>query len=161
MLILDRISWHGVPAIFSYFKWEMGCTEINNMIEDDQVCCMGNWLRYNSIIPYFSVMEPLPVESDHSDDEWVDEDDDGDEELVPSEPARCLFCDSTFPNPESVFSHCRTNHGFRIAAYLKQHQLDCFGYIKMVNYCRKEVGGFISKWQPFCLKQKKNQHIKG
>ena len=79
--------------------------------------------------------------SDDSDEEaWAEvENDDDDDDVLEALPALCLFCDQTLPGAEGVLSHCKTHHGFDIRHIHKLYQLDCFQYIKMINYCRKHV----------------------
>lgn len=49
----------------------------------------------------------------------------------------CLFCGEVSASPELVFEHCAHDHGFSIKAMVQHCRLDCFGYIKMVNYVRR------------------------
>lgn len=71
--------------------------------------------------------------------EDVDWDESGDEEMIEQVPVQCLFCTNTLPDPPQVFTHCREQHKFDVFKFNQIHQLDCFGYIKFVNYIRKEV----------------------
>ncbi|NXC50367.1 ANM3 methyltransferase, partial [Penelope pileata] len=50
--------------------------------------------------------------------------------------ARCLFCDRCFSSPEDVFSHCGTEHQFSIGDVVRKHELDFYGYVKLINFVR-------------------------
>ncbi|KAL4233341.1 Protein arginine N-methyltransferase 3 [Mactra antiquata] len=79
---------------------------------------------------------------DFNDDDDIDVDDDGDDDAwIEDEqeeiPSVCLFCRSTFMNTDEVFIHCSKEHNFNIKYVCTMWKLDCFGYIKMINYIRK------------------------
>ncbi|KAJ6667117.1 hypothetical protein lerEdw1_017095 [Lerista edwardsae] len=113
------------------------------------------------------ILDPEPCLSDSgSDDAW--EEDDGDELKHPALRARCLFCDrclffplfeglviyanitnmynkisilcfqSLFSSAEELFSHCTSDHGFNIGMVAHKHELDFYGYIKLINFVRLE-----------------------
>ena len=72
----------------------------------------------------------------------VVEDDDEWEECPDEEmdiPCTCLFCSDSFPSPEETFAHCKSTHGFDIGHVRTIHSLDCFGFIKLINYSRIKV----------------------
>ncbi|XP_045196448.2 protein arginine N-methyltransferase 3-like [Mercenaria mercenaria] len=69
---------------------------------------------------------------DGDDDAWLEDDE---AELVPT---HCLFCSSKFESPDEVFIHCTTAHDFDIKNACNMWDLDCFGYIKMVNFIRSK-----------------------
>ena len=74
---------------------------------------------------------------DGDDDTWLE---DGEMECVPT---LCLFCSSKFESPDEVFCHCSSTHGFDIRHVCSVWDLDCFGYIKMVNFIRVKVYYFV------------------
>ncbi|XP_013403420.1 protein arginine N-methyltransferase 3 isoform X2 [Lingula anatina] len=77
---------------------------------------------------------------DHEDQDWEEGlgDDDAWEECDDESPVPvlCLFCQQTFPAAESVFEHCKTCHMFDIFQLRNTLNLDCFSYIKLVNFIR-------------------------
>ncbi|XP_052807943.1 protein arginine N-methyltransferase 3-like [Mya arenaria] len=73
---------------------------------------------------------------DDDDDVCLGDDDAWEEEDVPAQPARCLFCREEKPSAEEIFSHCVLHHSFDIHQMSHDWSLDCFGYIKMINYIR-------------------------
>ena len=79
----------------------------------------------------------MAEDGDLGDDVWGDSDD-GEE--VPMPPSKCLYCQQTFLQVPDLFGHCRQEHGFNIHQIHNVHRLDCFGYIKLINYVRRQVG---------------------
>ena len=77
------------------------------------------------------------------DDDDDDDDEEGWEECMEDDAmiteCLCLFCQDKLASPEAVIMHCKVKHRFDISRVHKQHRLDCFGYIKMVNYIRSTV----------------------
>lgn len=69
--------------------------------------------------------------SESSEDSWDGWDEPMDDKEVP-----CLFCESLFKNATNLFDHCKTDHGFNIAETKSRFALDCFNYIRMINYLR-------------------------
>ncbi|XP_037087094.1 protein arginine N-methyltransferase 1-like [Pollicipes pollicipes] len=71
-----------------------------------------------------------------------DEDDsDGEEDWEEMEEsaapvvATCLFCPLQLPVMD-VLTHCQQQHDLDLAALVTRHALDCFGYIRLVNFVR-------------------------
>ena len=77
------------------------------------------------------------IDDDDFDD--LGDDDAWNEEEMEQAPAKCLFCEALIESPEMVFQHCTQLHQFDIRDVCKQWNLDCFGYIKMINFIRKQV----------------------
>lgn len=77
-------------------------------------------------------------DSDSSDsekgDDWNDCGDTEDEIIINS---TCLFCSITENSPDIIWEHILKYHNFDISLAKVKYNLDCFEYIKMVNYCRK------------------------
>lgn len=67
------------------------------------------------------------------DDAWVET------EQEPVMPTLCLFCREKFDTPGHVYSHCVQEHSFDIRSVVQQWNMDCFSYIKMVNFIRSQV----------------------
>lgn len=63
---------------------------------------------------------------------WEDVDAEEDEDLN----IKCLLCPSVFPQASPVLDHCSMTHGLDLLALVKQHSLDFYGTIKLVNYIR-------------------------
>ncbi|ELU04923.1 hypothetical protein CAPTEDRAFT_219758 [Capitella teleta] len=74
-------------------------------------------------------------------DEEGDEDDwmEFEEEAASACNVLCLFCTETFNDVEAAFSHCKDCHAFSIAKAISLFHLDCFTYIKLVNFIRAEM----------------------
>uniref|UniRef100_A0A1E1XCQ6 type I protein arginine methyltransferase n=1 Tax=Amblyomma aureolatum TaxID=187763 RepID=A0A1E1XCQ6_9ACAR len=73
------------------------------------------------------------MSDDENDGAW-----DSAEELeVELADSACLFCGEVRASPELVYEHCAQDHAFCIKTVVERFQLDCFGYIKMVNYIRR------------------------
>lgn len=70
-------------------------------------------------------------ESDFSDEETWNEDD------TVEVQTRCLFCDHVAVSVESAMSHCNAVHKFSFAELMKKFQMDCYSFIKFVNFIRK------------------------
>lgn len=68
----------------------------------------------------------------------IDEDDsDGwDEMEVVGEQTTCLFCTSQFLTIAVALDHCRTEHNFDLLDLKNKYNMDCYSFIKMINYIR-------------------------
>ena len=82
-------------------------------------------------------------DDDKDDDDDDDDEEEGWEEWIDTDYTQveclCLFCLDKFSSPEAVFIHCREKHQFDIYKIHTEFCLDCFSYIKMINYIRKVV----------------------
>ena len=78
------------------------------------------------------------MDSDDDTNDLGDEETWQEEEMEPV-PARCLFCEALLETPDIVFQHCVQQHQFHIKGICKYWNLDCFGYIKMINFIRSKV----------------------
>lgn len=66
-----------------------------------------------------------------------DEDSDGWNEMdVSGEQTTCLFCPLQFHTIAVALDHCRTQHKFDLLALKNKYNMDCYSYIKMINYIR-------------------------
>ncbi|KAJ8927689.1 hypothetical protein NQ314_019820 [Rhamnusium bicolor] len=66
-----------------------------------------------------------------------DEDSDGwDEMEVSGEQTTCLFCDLQFHTIAVALDHCRSEHNFDLLSLKNKYNMDCYSYIKMINYIR-------------------------
>ena len=87
-------------------------------------------LHYYTLKFFFTgVME---VEEDSDGSEW-DEEEESDPSIL------CLFCEKCLLGDKATFKHCKEEHDFDVEYLQKLHNLDCFGYIKMINYIRRHV----------------------
>lgn len=68
----------------------------------------------------------------------LDEDDsDGWDELeVNGEQTTCLFCSLQFHTIAVALVHCRSEHNFDLLSLKNKYNMDCYSYIKLINYIR-------------------------
>lgn len=81
----------------------------------------------------------------HEDDvgEGDDDDDSLDWNEVENEDdnlslATCLFCERTFATVEEAINHCKSDHDFDLSLLKSRFDMDCFSFIKLVNFIRKK-----------------------
>lgn len=79
-----------------------------------------------------------PVDYDDIEDLDLGDEDAWQEEEMEQAPARCLFCEELMESPDAIFQHCSGYHQFDIREICRRWKLDCFGYIKMVNFIRSQ-----------------------
>ncbi|KAG5887144.1 hypothetical protein JTB14_024253 [Gonioctena quinquepunctata] len=66
-----------------------------------------------------------------------DDDSDGwDEMEVSGEQTTCLFCPLQFHTIAVALDHCRSEHNFDLLLLKNKYNMDCYSYIKMINYIR-------------------------
>ncbi|CAG9763661.1 unnamed protein product [Ceutorhynchus assimilis] len=66
-----------------------------------------------------------------------DEDSDGWDEMEPGgEQTTCLFCSLHFHTIAVALDHCRAVHNFDLLALKNKFNMDCYSYIKLINYIR-------------------------
>ncbi|XP_045478930.1 protein arginine N-methyltransferase 1 [Harmonia axyridis] len=85
-------------------------------------------------------MEDISMDVSNSSTIHFDENDDSDEwdEMeLNAEQTSCLFCDKVFLTIAVALDHCRTAHNFDLLELKTKFQMDCYSYIKMINYIRK------------------------
>jgi hypothetical protein len=70
------------------------------------------------------------VEEEIDDDTWDDLIDEIEVET------QCLFCTNLLKDPEACFEHMQDAHSFNFAALQKQHNLDYYASMKLLNYLR-------------------------
>ena len=63
---------------------------------------------------------------------WEDVEAEEDEDLS----IKCLLCEHVFHQKNPMLDHCSMTHGLDFMALVKQHALDFYGMIKLVNYIR-------------------------
>lgn len=84
--------------------------------------------------------EPMNTQDvDWEDDDEDDQDDDCDGEDLTKGPVKCLFCSNIMESAEDVFFHCQKLHNFNLFTICQHWQLDCIGYIKLINFIRSKV----------------------
>lgn len=70
--------------------------------------------------------------SDNDDETWDEIDADNDSQIV------CLFCPQVFKTMVVALEHCKIEHHFNLVDIKVKLNMDCYSYICMVNYIRKE-----------------------
>lgn len=55
---------------------------------------------------------------------------------VSGEQTTCLFCPLQFHTIAVALDHCRSEHNFDLLSLKNKYNMDCYSYIKMVNYIR-------------------------
>lgn len=69
-------------------------------------------------------------EDDDNSDTW-------DESDVPNNQlTKCLFCTKVFTIVEEALEHTTKEHNFDLPALKMRLDMDCFSFIKMINYLR-------------------------
>ncbi|PVD29209.1 hypothetical protein C0Q70_11806 [Pomacea canaliculata] len=95
--------------------------------------------------------EPMNTQDvDWEDDDEDDQDDDCDGEDLTKGPVKCLFCSNIMESAEDVFFHCQKLHNFNLFTICQHWQLDCIGYIKLINFIRSKTpsADFLNQLQP-------------
>jgi protein arginine N-methyltransferase 3 len=101
------------------------------MDNDDGKCLpilLGRLKRAKSPVP--ALHDACGDENDDS-DEW-------DEMEVTGEQTTCLFCPLQFLTIAVALDHCRTEHNFDLLELKNKYNMDCYSYIKMINYIRMQ-----------------------
>lgn len=81
------------------------------------------------------------------DDEDDEDDDDEEEETWDEMDAEseshitCLFCTKNFKTMAVALEHCKSDHSFNLLNLKNKFQMDCYSYICMINYVRREGVG--------------------
>lgn len=70
-------------------------------------------------------------------DDAADESDGWDEMETNGEQTTCLFCSSQFRTIAVALDHCRTEHNFDLLELKLKYNMDCYSFIKMINYIRQ------------------------
>ncbi|XP_038664284.1 protein arginine N-methyltransferase 3 isoform X2 [Scyliorhinus canicula] len=81
-----------------------------------------------------AVTDEMPELSEMGDEEWCDWDEDG--QSKEQVQICCLFCERLFSSAQDTFSHCKAEHQFDMTRIVYKHGLDCYGFIKLINYIR-------------------------
>lgn len=75
-------------------------------------------------------MDTADSEDDDNSDAW-------DETDVPSNQlTKCLFCTKVFTIVEDALEHATKDHSFDLPALKMRLDMDCYSFIKMINYLR-------------------------
>uniref|UniRef100_A0AAQ4QKB9 type I protein arginine methyltransferase n=1 Tax=Gasterosteus aculeatus aculeatus TaxID=481459 RepID=A0AAQ4QKB9_GASAC len=102
--------------------------------------------------------DDMPKLSDGDDDvdndegQWLEEE----EEDSPPVNVTCLFCDRLLTSVPAALQHCADEHGVNLVDVIRRHNLDDYGYIKMINFIRSTVSAVVRRdemWSvlPFVL----------
>lgn len=68
---------------------------------------------------------------------YEEDDSDGwDEMEINIEQTTCLFCPLQFHTIAVALDHCRSEHKFDLLDLKNKYNMDCYSYLKMVNYIR-------------------------
>lgn len=57
---------------------------------------------------------------------------------VTGEQTVCLFCSLQFHTIAVALDHCRAEHNFDLLELKTKYNMDCYSFIKMINYIRKK-----------------------
>ncbi|KAI3715648.1 hypothetical protein L6452_22634 [Arctium lappa] len=80
--------------------------------------------------------DDVDVDDEQNWEDWTadgEEEEDNDLELL------CLFCDSKYTSPNSLFQHCHSSHCFDFGSIRTTFKLDFYGCFKLLNYVRSQV----------------------
>ncbi|XP_074522710.1 protein arginine N-methyltransferase 3 [Halichoeres trimaculatus] len=80
--------------------------------------------------------EEMPELSDGDDEDiddeeqwqWMEEDE--------NQSVSCLFCNRSLSSVTATLQHCTSEHQVNIVDIIRRHNLDDYGYIKMINFIR-------------------------
>lgn len=97
--------------------------------------------------------EECEIKYDDFDEQMMEDDDDAWEETEQDlqQPAQCLFCEKQLDTPGNLFCHCATVHAIDFRTVANEWNLDCFGYIKIVNYVRSKVYWCLQIFKATCI----------
>lgn len=73
---------------------------------------------------------------DLSSDEDNFEDEEWQEMETSNTSVKCLFCPIVLSSADEGFTHCETEHGFVLNTLKLKFNMDCYSYIKMINYIK-------------------------
>ncbi|CDS13563.1 hypothetical protein LRAMOSA05739 [Lichtheimia ramosa] len=71
-------------------------------------------------------------DDDKRDESWADW------EEEEAEPTMCLFDNDVFPSPEETLQHMKTAHGFDLSRIRKEHGLEFYKTVVLLNYIRHQ-----------------------
>ncbi|GLV37199.1 Arginine methyltransferase 3 [Carabus blaptoides fortunei] len=80
---------------------------------------------------------PEDVPNLSEDEDAGDESDGWDEMETNGEQTTCLFCTSQFRTIAVALDHCRSEHNFDLLELKTKYNMDCYSFIKMINYIRQ------------------------
>ncbi|TMS12838.1 Protein arginine N-methyltransferase 3 [Larimichthys crocea] len=82
--------------------------------------------------------EEMPELSDGDDDFGDDDEEQWQcmDEQEDSQQVTCLFCDRLLSSVSATLQHCTAEHQLNLADVIRRHNLDDYGYIKMINFIR-------------------------
>nr|XP_020467985.1 protein arginine N-methyltransferase 3 [Monopterus albus] len=88
------------------------------------------------VMPELSCDDDDNTEDDEEQWQWMEED---------SQQVACLFCDRLLSSVPATLQHCTAEHHVNLVDIIRKHNLDNYGYIKMINFVRS------TKCEPSCL----------
>lgn len=80
--------------------------------------------------------EEIPELSDGDDDDADDEEQWQWMEEEEGQTVTCLFCDRLLNSVPATLQHCTAEHQVNLVDVIRKHNLDDYGYIKMINFIR-------------------------
>nr|XP_046251007.1 protein arginine N-methyltransferase 3 [Scatophagus argus]XP_046251017.1 protein arginine N-methyltransferase 3 [Scatophagus argus]XP_046251024.1 protein arginine N-methyltransferase 3 [Scatophagus argus] len=80
--------------------------------------------------------QEMPELSDGDDDDDDEEQWQWMEEEQDSQQVTCLFCDRLLSSVAATLQHCTVDHQVNLVDVIRKHNLDDYGYIKMINFIR-------------------------
>uniref|UniRef100_A0A8C9YVU0 Protein arginine N-methyltransferase 3 n=1 Tax=Sander lucioperca TaxID=283035 RepID=A0A8C9YVU0_SANLU len=84
---------------------------------------------------------------DNDEEQWMEEEED--EEDSQPVTVTCLFCDRLLSSVPATLQHCTAEHQVNLVDLIRKHNLDDYGYIKMINYIRSTVSTVCN--EPICF----------
>uniref|UniRef100_A0A8C9YQE6 Protein arginine N-methyltransferase 3 n=1 Tax=Sander lucioperca TaxID=283035 RepID=A0A8C9YQE6_SANLU len=86
---------------------------------------------------------------DNDEEQWMEEEED--EEDSQPVTVTCLFCDRLLSSVPATLQHCTAEHQVNLVDLIRKHNLDDYGYIKMINYIRSTVSTVVCVLSAFWL----------
>ncbi|XP_041644458.1 protein arginine N-methyltransferase 3 isoform X2 [Cheilinus undulatus] len=80
--------------------------------------------------------EDMPELSDGDDEDIDDEEEQWQWMEEDSQTVTCLFCDRLLSSVPATLQHCAAEHQVNLVDVIRKHNLDDYGYIKMINFIR-------------------------
>ncbi|XP_071771485.1 protein arginine N-methyltransferase 3 [Centroberyx gerrardi] len=80
--------------------------------------------------------DDMPELSDSGDDDDEDQWQCMEEDGSDRQPITCLFCDRLLDSVSNTLQHCTAEHQVNLVDVIRRHNLDDYGYIKMINFIR-------------------------
>ncbi|CAL8351641.1 unnamed protein product [Merluccius merluccius] len=99
---------------------------------------MTTWLVWTGDDGAVDDVPELSDSGDDDDDQWQCMEDSTEDLQV-----ACLFCDRLLNSVSDTLQHCSSEHQFNLVDVIRKHNLDDYGYIKLINYLRSTNGSRV------------------